>query len=118
MVAQHFAQSLVHQVRGAVVAHGRRTHCGIDLGLHRIAHLQGAVRHAAVVAEHIGLDFLGVGHGKHAIGAADRAFIAHLAAAFGVKRRRSQHHYAALAGGQFVDFRTIQIQSQHGAALA
>ena len=71
-----------------------------------------------MVAEHIGLDFLRIGHCKYAIGAADRSFIAHLAAAFGVKRRRRQHHHAALAGGQFVDLRTIQVQSQHGAALA
>ena len=98
MVAQHFAQSLVHQVRGAVIAHGRRANGGIDLGLYRIAHLQGAMRHAAVVAEHIGLDFLGIGHGKHTVCAADRALVTHLAAAFGIKRRRCQHHYAALAG--------------------
>ena len=117
MVTEHFAQGLVHQVRGAVVAHGRSTHCGLDLGLHRVAYFQAAVRHAAMVAEHIGLDLLRIGHGKHASGAADRAFVAHLATAFGIKRRGCQHHYAALAGCQLAHFSAVQVQRQHGAAL-
>jgi hypothetical protein len=39
VVAQHFAQRLVHQVGGAVVAHGLGAHVGIDLGVELVAHL-------------------------------------------------------------------------------
>lgn len=56
MVAQHFAQGLVHDVRDRVVAHGGRTQLRVHLGLHGIAHLEAAGLQHAVVAEHIGLD--------------------------------------------------------------
>ena len=56
MGAQHLAQGLVHQVGGAVVAHGLGAGLGVDLGDELVAHLDRAFEHAAVVAEHIGLD--------------------------------------------------------------
>ena len=60
MRAQHVAQREVHQVRGAVVAHGRGANKGVDLGGDGIANLQRAMLEFAVVAEHIGADFQGV----------------------------------------------------------
>ena len=55
--AEHLAQRLVHQVRGAVVAHGparaaRRRPSRVE----RVADLDRAFDDAAVVAEHVGLD--------------------------------------------------------------
>ena len=64
MVAQHFAQGFVHQVGGGVVAHGGSALGGVHLGRHRIADFQAAGLDGAVVAKHIGLDFLGVAHFK------------------------------------------------------
>jgi hypothetical protein len=59
--AQHFAQGFVHQVGGAVVAHGGGAQAQVHMGLHRIAHLEAAgLDHFTVVAEHIGLDLLSV----------------------------------------------------------
>ena len=64
VVAQHFAQRLVHDVGHAVVAHGRGAALGVDLGCDLIAHSQGANCQCAVVAIHVGLDFLGVIDGE------------------------------------------------------
>ena len=59
--AQHFAQRLVHQVRGRVVAHGAAcAHAASTFGRHRVADLQRAGLQHAVMAEHVGLDFLRV----------------------------------------------------------
>ncbi len=44
MVAQHFAQRLVHQVGGAVVAHGLGAQFGIHLGVELVAHFDGCLR--------------------------------------------------------------------------
>ncbi len=100
MAAQHFAQGLVHDVRDRVVAHGGGAHGRVDLGLHRVAHVQGALFQRAVVAEHIGLDLEGVAHRKTGRAAGDHALVAHLAAAFCVERGRVQHHHAVLTSLQ------------------
>ena len=65
MRAQHFAQRLVHQVRGAVVADGSGAKRAIDLGNHGITHLERAALDAAMVTKNIGLDFLRVIDCKH-----------------------------------------------------
>ncbi|MNT49640.1 hypothetical protein D3C72_1865050 [compost metagenome] len=96
MAAQHFAQGLVHDVRDRVVAHGGSAHGGVDLGLHRVAHVQRALFERAVVAKHIGLDLERVAHRKTGRAAGDHPFVTHLAAAFGVERGRVEHHHARL----------------------
>ena len=50
--AQHLAQRLVHQVGGAVVAHGAGAPLGVDPRVEPVADLDLALDDAAVVAEH------------------------------------------------------------------
>jgi hypothetical protein len=57
VAAQHFAQGLVHQVGGRVVAHGA-ARARRRPWRHGVAHLQRALDERAVVAEHVGLDLL------------------------------------------------------------
>ena len=92
MRTQHFAQRLVHQVRGRVIAHGARAACDVNFRRNFVTHRQRARGEFAVMAEHIGLDFLRVGDGKRAVARIEFAGIAHLPARFGVKRRAVEHH--------------------------
>jgi hypothetical protein len=50
--AQHFAQGLVHQVGGAVVAHGARPPLGVHSRDHHVAQLDLAFDDAALVPVH------------------------------------------------------------------
>src|SRR5690606_75827 len=59
---QHFAQGLVHQVGGGMVAHSVGTVHRVDLSLHDIAHSQLPFLQLAVMPENTRLDFLRVGH--------------------------------------------------------
>ena len=113
VVAQHFAQGLVHQVRGRVVAHRGGAGCGVHLGLHMVAHGQGALGQGAVVAKHIGFDFLGVGHRELGRAAHQHAFVAHLTAALGVERGGVQHHHTTLAVLEFGHRGAVQIHRHH-----
>ena len=58
MVAQHFAQCFVHQVGGAVITNGAVALVLINLRTYRIAHFQFTSHQFAMVAKHIGLNFL------------------------------------------------------------
>ncbi len=99
MRAQHFPQRLVHQVGGAVVAHGLRAALHVHLGDEAVAHVDAAFDDAAVVAEHVGLDLDGVFHQHARGGVAQLAGVAHLAAALGVERRLVEHNHGVVAGG-------------------
>jgi hypothetical protein len=60
-LAEHFAQGLVHQVGGRVVVGGALAGLGVDPGGDGVADGQFAgLRPLAVMAEHVGLDLLGV----------------------------------------------------------
>ena len=100
MLAQHFAQSLVHQVGGAVVAHSGSAHIGVNPGGDSVADLERATGERAMVAEHVRLDFERVVHREHSTRRQQLALVAHLAAAFCIKRRGAEHHDAILAGLQ------------------
>ena len=113
VAAQHFAQGFVHEVCGAVVAHRGRTQCGVHMGLHGVAHLQAATLQLAMVAKHIGLDFLGVQHMKLGAAVVDQPLVAHLATGLGIKRCVVQHHHAHLAGLEFLCGCALLEQSQH-----
>ena len=58
MVAQYFAQRLVHQVGGAVITNGTVALVLINLRTYRIAHLQFTCHQFTMMAKHIGLNFL------------------------------------------------------------
>ena len=105
--AQHFAQSLVHQMRHAVIAHGGCAQFQIHLRRHVITDVERALGHFAMVTKHIGLDFLRVANVKAGRATDQRAFVADLATTFSIKGRGVQHHHAGLAG----------IQSDHGHAI-
>ena len=117
MIAQHFAQGLVHEVSDAVVAHGGGAARGIDLRLHGIAYLEHALCEHTVMAVHAGLDFLRVGHIKHHAGGGEPAGITHLATAFGVERRSVEHDHAGLPRFQFVHAGAIGIQRNDAASV-
>ena len=98
MVAQHLAQGLVHQVRGAVVAHGGAACSSIDPSLHRCAQTQYALLQLTVVSMHIGLDLAGVGHLKNERLGQQLPGVANLPSGLGIKRRGIEHHHARLPG--------------------
>ena len=108
--AQHLAQRLVHQVRGRVVAHARGAQRGIHVGRHGITHLERTGLQHAVVAIHIGLDLLRVAHFKHRRVIEDGAFVAHLAAGFGVKRCGVEHNHAVLTCIQGLSPRSVCVE--------
>jgi len=64
VLAEHFAQRLVHQVGDRVVACGGRTGGGVDARRHRIADPQAEGLDDAVVAEHRRLNLLRVLDGE------------------------------------------------------
>ena len=113
MAAQHLAQGLVHDVRDRVVAHGGGALRGVDLRLHRVAHLQAALRQHTLVAKHIGFDFLGIHHLKLRGAGADQAFITDLAAALGIKRRGIEHHHTRFTGLQLLHWCAVAVQRHH-----
>ena len=116
VAAQHFAQGLVHQVRGRVVADGARALGRVDFRRDGVAHLQHARLEHAVVAEHVGLDFQGIADGKAARARGDHALVAHLAARFRVERRGVEHDNARVTGLEFLHGRAGRVQRDDLAA--
>ena len=118
MRAQHLAQRLVHQVRGAVVAHGPRAALGVDAGDEAVADLDLAFDDAALVAEHRGLD-LGRVFDDHARArVAQLAGVADLAAALGIERRVVEHDDHVVAGAGAVHRRAVDVDRRDLAVLA
>jgi hypothetical protein len=98
MAAQHLAQRLVHQVRGAVVAHGARAALGVDTGHEHVAHLHLALDDAALVAVHAACTLTVSSTSTRAVRIAQLAGVAGLAAAFGVEGRVVEHDHHVVAG--------------------
>ena len=86
VIAQDFAQGLVQQVGGGVVAHGAAAGQHIHLGGDAVAYREGAGLDHAVVAEDGGLDLLRVLDGENAVHRLQGTAVAHLAAGFGIER--------------------------------
>ena len=86
VVAQHFAQRGVEQVRGGVRAHYRAAAVGVYTGCDGVAHAQAAVQHLAAVQVLPALGLLDVGDGElRAVRAGDDAVVGDLAAHLGVE---------------------------------
>ena len=113
VLAQHFAQSLVHEVGGAVVAHSGSAHTGVNPGGDSVSDLERATGERAMVAEHIGLDFERVVHREHSTRRQQLALVAHLAAALCIKRCGAQHHDAILAGLKRGHRHALSIKRKH-----
>ncbi len=100
MLAQHFAQGFVHQVGGAVVAHGGGAHGQVDLCSDGIADFEAASRQHAVVTKDVGFDFLGVLNLEFSVKlsrcGADHPLVTHLPTALGVERRGIEHDHPVL----------------------
>lgn len=111
--AQHFAQGLVHQVRGRVVAHRAGATHRIHARQQGIADLQRAGLERAVMAEHAGLDLEGVGHREPHAASLQQAGVAHLAAGLGIERGGIEHHDRVLARRHLLDLGTLDIQRRH-----
>ena len=110
VIAQHFVQGFVHDVRDRVVAHGGGAQLRIDGHVHAVAHAQHALGHLAVVAKHIGLDLLRVVHSKAHACSADDTLVTHLAAAFCIKRSAFHHNHAVFTGFQFGNWRAVSVK--------
>src|SRR5450830_1731469 len=117
VAAQHFAQGLVHQVGGRVVADGAAALVFVDPGIDLVADLERAFGQHAVVAEHVGLDFEGVFHLEQTASAAQHALVAHLAAGLGVEGGRVEHGDAVVARLQFLHLHAIAVQGDDGGVV-
>ena len=71
-----------------------------------------------VVAKNIGFDFQGISHGKLPSRSAYLALVAHLATAFGIKRRVAEHYHALLPCLQLLHRFTRCIERQHRRVFA
>ena len=91
VVTEHFAQRLVQQVSGRMIAHDARPGQQIDLGGNAVAHRNGPGFDQAVMTENRGLDLLRVLDCKDAMHRLQHARIAHLTAGLGIKRRVVEH---------------------------
>jgi hypothetical protein len=118
VAAEHFAQGLVHEVGGGVVAHRGGARGQVDLGLHGVADGQLAELQDALVAEDVGLDLLRVVDLEDAVGGFEQAAVADLAAGFGVERRVVEHHHAGVAQSQFVHLGAVLVEGDDGALRA
>jgi hypothetical protein len=98
MLAEHLAQRLVHQVGGAVVAHGAGAALGVDLGVEAVADLDLALDDASLVAEHRGLDLDRVLDEEARGRVAQLAGVADLAARLGIERRVVEDDDGVVAG--------------------
>ena len=68
VAAEHFAQSLVHQVRNRVIAHDAATHQQVDLGIERIATLERTGLEHALMTENGSLYLLRILNFKNPLG--------------------------------------------------
>ena len=64
MLAQHLLQGRIQQVGGAVGPADGLAALGINGGVDGVAHMEGALRQAAIVHELAALVLLHVGHGE------------------------------------------------------
>src|SRR5690242_17875932 len=64
------------------------------------------------MAEHIRLDFQGVGYGESAVGGEQFAAIAHLPTRLGIKRRLVEHHYRFIPRLDKIDPAAVLVDSK------
>ena len=117
VVAQHLAQGRVHQVRRRVVELRGGTRRHVDMGAEHVAYLQGAGGQLAVMAEHVGLDLLRIGHREGAVRRHQLADVAHLAAGFCIERCLVEHDNAGIAVLQNLHRRAILVEGNDAAAV-
>ena len=129
VLAQHFAQPSLQQMRGGVVAHGGLADFGVDHGVHFISDPQGAPPNAVfggwgfhdhlmrahsldrvVASFHLGDD--GV-----VIVAVEPSPVADLAAGFGVERRVIEDDFAFFARLEFLRALTVADDGENLAAV-
>ena len=118
MRAQHLAQRLVHQVRGAVVAHGLRATLGIDARDELVADFDLPLHDAAVMAEHGRLDLQRVVDDDACTRIAQLAAVADLAAALGIEGRVVEHHHHVVAGTRALHRRAVDVDRGDAGVLA
>ena len=82
-----------------MVAHGAPAPRHVHVRRHLVAHLEPAGGEHAVVAEHLGLDLLGIGDREGAARRDQLARVTHLPAPLGVERRLIEDHDGGVARG-------------------
>src|SRR5690606_24843391 len=111
--AQHFAQGLVHQVRGRVIPHCVVAMGGVNLSLDGVAHLQFAFQQLAMMAGHARLNLLSIRHLKLQARRGQQTGVADLSARLGIERCGIQHDNGLLPGMHGVYSRAFHIKRGH-----
>ncbi len=93
MRAEHAAQGRLQQVRGRVVAHHGPAAVRVHRRPHGLADAHGPGPDGAAVQEVLRVVFRRSGHGQHGVVRFEGAGVAHLTAAFGVKRGAVEHQH-------------------------
>ena len=116
MRAKPAAQGLVQQVRRRMVRARRIPPGDVDRKLHSVAHLDRTRLDRALMRMQPAKRLGRVGHGDaQALGRADRAGIAHLAAAFGIERGLVGDHGDRFTGPRLGHFLAVLHQRDHHA---
>ena len=113
MAAEHFAQRLVHQMRGRVITDRVAADLGIDVRTDGVTNAERALVQAAMMAEHVRLHFQRISDVEYGRACFEHADVASLAARFRIKRRRIKHHDRGLASANAIDRRAFDIQRDH-----
>ena len=86
---------------------------GINGGVDGVAHMEGALRQAAIVHELAALVLLHVGHGEQNAVCADGAVVGRLAAHLRIERGPVQHHHGVGPGGDLAPQLVVGHQGHH-----
>ena len=111
MIAQHFPQGFLQQMRRAVVPACTASSRGIHCQNGSIAHLNPAPRHSADMSHLAAKQFYGVLNLKFSVARGDHADVAFLAAHCGIKGRPLHDHRADVTFQQF--FRQLCLGGKH-----
>ena len=112
MAAQHVAQGFMHQVCGRVITHCASAILGVYLSANHLSKFESASAEFAVMAKHVGLNFLCIENGKsgRTVRTKQLTRITNLPTRLGVKRRSVKHDDRVLARRNLLNRCTAHIQ--------
>lgn len=103
MRTENLTQCLVHQMGYRVVPHRLGTHFHIHATVELVTDRYRSIDELAVMAGHVGLNFLGIFNIETHSVTDQCTDVTHLTAGLGIKRCRIQNNHAILAGLYFVN---------------
>ena len=117
VVTQNFTQGVLQQVGHGVIATDACATIRINRNIKDVANLHLTFFHVGVMPRHLGLNLLRVDHADNRGVIFHHTGIAHLTAAFTVKRRCIEHHHAVFTRGHFFNLFTVHVESDDFARL-